>query len=324
MTTPRHAIDPADLHISVLRDRCVELLAPALQDPGSVYLDATTGLGGHTEAVLHACPNARAVCIDRDTEALDLAGQRLAPLTDRVDLVHAVFDELPEVVAEHGRDGRVDAVLFDLGVSSLQLDDEDRGFAYSRPAPLDMRMDQTRGETAAELLAHIDLGELTGLLRLYGEEPHARRYARVILDRQAERPIETTDDLAGLIQTAAPRGEHRGHPAKRVFQALRIAVNGELEVLERALPAAIDSLRIGGRLVVLSFQSLEDRIVKRIFVKASTSSAPPDMPVLRPEDAPLLRTLVRGAEQAGTEERAHNPRSASVRLRAVEKIRERS
>lgn len=315
-------VDPRELHIPVLRDRCVALLAPALQDAGSVYLDATTGLGGHSEAVLTACPAARAICLDRDREALALAAQRLAAFAGRTTFVQTVFDGLGEAVAAHGRDGRVDAILFDLGVSSLQLDSDVRGFAYSRPAPLDMRMDRTTGSTAADLVNSLPEAELRRTLRVYGEEPHARAYARAIVAHRAEQPLTTTDELAGLIIAAAPRGEHRGHPAKRVFQALRIAVNDELGAIERALPAAIRALRPGGRLVVMSFQSLEDRIVKRCFAAGASVSAPPDMPVVRAQDEPVLRPLTRGAEQADAAEVAANPRAASVRLRAVEKLRE--
>lgn len=314
--------DPATVHVSVLRERCVELLAPALQAEGAVYVDATCGMGGHTEAVLEACPAARAVCIDRDEEALALAGRRLERFGSRASFAHASFDHLAEVLAERGI-AEVQAVLFDLGVSSLQLDDVDRGFSYRADAPLDMRMDRSQSLTAAEVVNTYEVGRLWTILRRYGEERHARRIAENIGRMRAERPLRTTGDLVRAVETATQSHEHRGHPGKRVFQAIRIEVNGELSEIESAVPQALAVTAVGGRVAVMSFQSLEDRIVKRILREACTTTAPPGLPEIPEDQLPRFRALTRGAEQAGEDERARNRRSASVRLRAVERIRGR-
>lgn len=312
----------ADRHVSVLRDRCVDLLAPALAAPGAVVVDATLGMGGHAEALLERCPSARLVGLDRDPAALALAGARLEPYADRVSLVHTVFDGLPRVLADLGL-GPVQGVLFDLGVSSLQLDEVERGFSYSREAPLDMRMDPTRGTTAAEVLETYPAADLARVLREYGEERFARRIADRVVAARAVAPLRTTRELADLVRDAVPAATRRtgGNPAKRTFQALRVEVNGELEAVRRAVPAAVDALAVGGRLVVMSFQSLEDRAVKQALTAGSTSTAPADLPVEPPEHAPLLRLLTRGAETASAEETALNPRAASVRLRAAERVR---
>jgi 16S rRNA (cytosine1402-N4)-methyltransferase len=312
----------ADRHVSVLRDRCVDLLAPALDAPGAVVVDATLGMGGHAEALLERCPSVRLVGLDRDPAALALAGARLEPFGDRVSLAHTVFDGLPRVLADLGL-GPVQGVLFDLGVSSLQLDEVERGFSYSREAPLDMRMDPTRGTTAAEVLETYPAADLARVLREYGEERFARRIADRVVAARAVAPLRTTRELADLVRDAVPAATRRtgGNPAKRTFQALRVEVNGELEAVRRAVPAAVDALAVGGRLVVMSFQSLEDRAVKQVLAAGSTSTAPPDLPVEPPEHAPLLRLLTRGAETASAEETALNPRAASVRLRAAERVR---
>ncbi|HNQ07883.1 MAG TPA: 16S rRNA (cytosine(1402)-N(4))-methyltransferase RsmH [Tetrasphaera sp.] len=315
---------PADFrHVPVLLERIVDLLAPSLAEPGSVVLDATLGLGGHAEALLAACPNARLIGLDRDREALALAGERLAAYGDRVRGVHAVYDEVLAVLADLGV-ARAQAVLFDLGVSSLQLDDGGRGFAYRFDGPLDMRMDQSRGESAADLLATADAAELTRILRNYGEERFAARIARAILTQRAVRPITTSAELVQLLTATIPAASQRtgGHPGKRTFQALRIAVNDELRVWERALPAAIDALAVGGRIAVLSYHSLEDRITKTVLASGARSSAPVGLPVELPEHRPYLRLLTRGAEEASAAEQARNSRSASVRLRAAERLRE--
>ena len=313
--------DPAALHAPVLRDRCVELLAPALAEPGAIYVDGTLGMGGHAEAVLEACPNASLVGFDRDREALALAARRLARFGDRVELVHAVYDRLDAELDRLGI-GEIDGALFDLGVSSLQLDEAERGFSYVRDAPLDMRMDQSTGRTAAELIAELGERELRDLFYRYGDEKLAPRYASRIVAAREEAPIETTGRLVEILQAATPaKLRDAGHPAKRVFQALRIAVNGELDALESAIPQAIDRLRVGGRIVVESYQSLEDRFVKRVLQQRSTSTAPHDLPVELPEHRPELRLLVRGAERAGEAEAAANPRAIPVRLRAAERIR---
>ena len=314
--------NPADRHVPVMRERVVELLGPALGRPGAVYVDATLGMGGHALAVLEAHPQARVVGIDRDPEALRLAGERLAGHAGRVDLVHAVYDEVASVLASLGL-AEVDAVLFDLGVSSLQIDEDDRGFAYRVDAPLDMRMDQEQGITAAEVLNTYEPGRLVHLLRDYGEERFARRIVeRVVREREKE-PFTTSGRLVELLREAVPAASQRsgGHPAKRTFQALRIEVNGELAAWERALPATVEVLAVGGRVAVLSYHSLEDRLTKQVLVGGATSSSPPDLPVELPEHAPYLRLLTRGAEEPDAAEVAANPRAASARLRAAERVR---
>ncbi|MGZ4612621.1 MAG: 16S rRNA (cytosine(1402)-N(4))-methyltransferase RsmH [Kineosporiaceae bacterium] len=313
---------PRDRHVPVLRERTVALLAPALVEPGSVVVDATLGMGGHSEALLESCPQARLVGIDRDPQALDLAGRRLAPFGERVRLVHAVYDEIPEVLAGLGIPA-VQGVLFDLGVSSLQLDEVDRGFAYAVDAPLDMRMDPATAVTAADVVNTYDVEQLTRVLRNYGEERFASRIARAIVRERSRRPFTKSARLVEIVRATVPAAARRvgGHPAKRTFQALRIEVNGELEVLGRAIPAAVDALAVGGRIVVLAYHSLEDRIVKRVLGAGATSTAPPGLPVEPPEDAPRLRLVTRGAETASEAEVAANPRAASVRLRAAERVR---
>ncbi|WP_460773406.1 16S rRNA (cytosine(1402)-N(4))-methyltransferase RsmH [Microbacterium sp. GXF7504] len=315
-------MDPRDIHIPVMLDRCVELLAPAVARDGAVMVDGTLGMGGHTEAMLERFPGLHVIGLDRDTDALRIAGERLARFGDRVTLVHTVYDGIADAVAGAGFD-RVDGVLFDLGVSSLQLDEADRGFAYAKDAPLDMRMDQTAGVTAADVLATYGEGDLRRIFERYGEEKLAGRYARAIIAARATAPIVRSADLVRILDDATPaKLSHAGHPAKRVFQALRIEVNGELQALERAVPAALDLLSTGGRIVVMSYQSLEDRLVKRVLAAASSSTAPAGLPVELPEHAPAFRLLVKGAELASDEERARNPRATPVRLRAAERIRE--
>lgn len=311
---------PADArHVPVLRDRIVALLAPALSEPGALFVDATLGMGGHTEAILTACPGARALGIDRDPQALALAGARLARFGDRFRSVHAVYDELAEVLAGE----RAHAILFDLGVSSLQLDEADRGFAYAQDAPLDMRMDPTTGPTAADLLATVSMADLRHILREYGEERYAGRVARAIVEARAAAPITTSAQLVEIVRRAVPAASQRtgGHPAKRTFQALRIEVNRELAAWEHALPQALAALTVGGRLAVLAYHSLEDRLVKRALVSVTTSSAPPGLPVELPEHAPTFRLLTRGAETPDAAEQHDNPRSASAKLRAAERVR---
>ncbi|RKN06112.1 16S rRNA (cytosine(1402)-N(4))-methyltransferase RsmH [Streptomyces radicis] len=314
---------PEARHRPVMLRRCLELLGPALRAPGAVAVDCTLGLGGHSEALLTAFPEARLVALDRDPEALRLAGERLAPHGDRATLVHAVYDELPDVLARLGIT-RVAAVLFDLGVSSMQLDEADRGFAYARDAPLDMRMDQSKGPSAADVLNTYPPGELVRVLRAYGEERNARRIVDAIAKERRREPLTSTARLVTLIRDALPQAAKRtgGNPAKRTFQALRIEVNGELRVLERALPAAIGALAVGGRVAVLSYHSLEDRLVKRALAEGAGSTAPPGLPVIPEQYQPRLRLLTRGAEQPGEEELAENSRAAPARLRAAERVRE--
>ncbi|MEH1130103.1 16S rRNA (cytosine(1402)-N(4))-methyltransferase RsmH [Micromonospora sp. CPCC 206061] len=312
-------------HVPVALDRCLSLLGPALnredEHEPTVYVDATLGLGGHAEAVLAAHPRTVLIGLDRDQEALAHARARLEPYANRTHLVHAVYDELPDVLALLGFE-RIDGVLFDLGVSSLQLDAPDRGFAYAQDAPLDMRMDQSRGITAEEVVNTYRVPELTRVLRVYGEEKFAARIASAIARERAKAPITSSALLAALVRDAIPAAARRtgGHPAKRSFQALRIEVNGELAALESALPAALDALALGGRVVVLSYHSLEDRITKRALAARAHSTGPVDLPVELPGSGPTLRLLTRGAELPSDEEVAANPRAASVRLRAAERI----
>jgi len=301
----------------------VELLAPALQQPGAIAVDGTLGLGGHAEALLRAHPGLRLVGVDRDTTALERARQRLAPYADRIDLVHAVYSDIPRILDELGID-RVHGLLFDLGVSSPQLDEAERGFAYSYDAPLDMRMDRTQERTAADIVNTYPASELTRIFRVYGEERFAARIAQAIVRQRAKEPVRTTGVLADLVRSAIPAAARRsgGHPAKRAFQALRIEVNSELSILERALPAALSRLAVAGRIVVLSYHSLEDRITKRVLTELSTDSTPPGLPVPLPDRQPELRLLTRGAELPTEQETAANPRAASARLRAAERTRE--
>ena len=307
------------VHVPVMRDRVVALLAPALAEPGAVFVDATLGLGGHSAAVLDSIPTCRLVGLDRDTAALEIAGERLAAWSDRVTLVHAVYDAMPSVLADLGISA-VQGILFDLGVSSMQLDESARGFAYSVDAPLDMRMDATSGLTAADVLNTYSVDDLTRILREYGEERFARRIAERIV---AERPWTTSARLVEVVRESIPMKVQRtspGNPAKRTFQALRIEVNDELDVLERAIPAALDCLAVGGRMVVMSYQSLEDKIVKQTFAAGATSSAPHGLPVVPDSMKPWLRLITRGAEKASEAEISSNPRSQSVRVRAVERV----
>ncbi|MEO3923455.1 16S rRNA (cytosine(1402)-N(4))-methyltransferase RsmH [Micromonosporaceae bacterium B7E4] len=311
-------------HVPVLLERCLELLAPALDradDRTTVYVDATLGLAGHAEAVLAAHPRTVLIGLDRDTEALAHARARLDRYADRTHLVHAVYDELAEVLERLGHD-RVDGVLFDLGVSSLQLDAPDRGFAYAQDAPLDMRMDQSAGTTAEEIVNSYSHGELARVLRVYGEERFAGRIASAIVRERERNRLTSSARLAELVKESIPAPARRtgGHPAKRTFQALRIEVNRELAALETALPAALDALSVGGRAVVLSYHSLEDRITKQVFAGRARSTGPVDLPVELPGTGPMLRLLSRGAELPGDAEVQANPRAASVRLRAAERI----
>jgi 16S rRNA (cytosine1402-N4)-methyltransferase len=311
-------------HVPVLLDRVMALLEPAFAttaDP--VCVDATLGMGGHAFAMLEAHPRLRLIGLDRDNTALDRSRRRLAPYADRVILEHAVYDALPEVLSGLGVPA-VQGVLFDLGVSSPQLDEAERGFAYSYDAPLDMRMDQGESLTAAEVVNTYSAADLTRILRDYGEERYAHRVAGAIVRERAKAPLESTKVLADLVRAAIPAATRRsgGNPAKRTFQALRIEVNRELAVWERALPGALGSLALGGRVVVLSYHSLEDRITKRILADVTTDTTPPDLPVPLPDRQPHFRLLTRGAELPSERETTANPRAASVRLRAAERVRE--
>ena len=315
-------------HIPVLLDRCVELLTPALtrhnaDGEGAVLIDATLGAGGHAERFLTDLPGLRLIGLDRDPDALWIAGERLAQFGDRVMLVRTRYDGIEGVLAETGYwTSEVHGVLFDLGVSSMQLDRTARGFSYAADAPLDMRMDPDAELTAAEVINTYDEKSLSRVLREFGEERFASRIAAQIVRRRNQRPFKTTGELVELLYQAIPAPARRtgGHPAKRTFQALRIVVNGELESLRDALPAALGALAPGGRIVVMAYQSLEDRIVKNQFAAATASRTPPGLPVELPGHEPEFVALTRGAERAGPEEIELNPRSASVRLRALEKV----
>jgi 16S rRNA (cytosine1402-N4)-methyltransferase len=313
------------VHVPVLLDRVLELLTPACTPDRAVLVDATLGLAGHSLALLQACPGLRLVGLDRDPDARAEAARRLAAagVADRATLVPAVFDELPAVLDRLGVPS-VQAVLFDLGVSSLQLDRPDRGFSYATDAPLDMRMDPTAPHTAADVVNGYPVAELVRVLRVYGEERFAARIAAAIDRERGRQPLTSTARLAELVRDAIPAATRRtgGHPAKRTFQALRIEVNDELGVLRRALPAAVDALAVGGRLAVITFHSLEDRIVKQTLTAGATDRTPPGMPFPLPEHAPQLRLLTRGGEAPSPAEVADNPRAASARIRAAERIRE--
>lgn len=313
----------SELHKPVMLDRCIELLSAALQADKAVLVDGTLGLAGHSEAFLQRFPKLTLVGIDRDANALKLAKERLSKYSNRIHLVQGIYSEIPEVL-EHLGIKFVDAVLLDLGVSSMQLDKTERGFSYSQNAPLDMRMDNSAGITAAEVINQYSEKELAKIFKVYGEERFAKPIAKRIVQLRSEEPFVSSKQLTEVIGKVVPfiPGKSSGHPAKRIFQALRIEVNNELGILEETMPAVIRALRVGGRVVVLSYHSLEDRIVKQALVAASSSSAPIDLPIELAEHAPRLRLLVRGAEMASDEEIQNNPRSASVRLRAAEKIRD--
>lgn len=316
-------------HVPVLAERCVELLSPALtryHSDGSdaVLVDATLGAGGHAERLLTELPGLRLIGLDRDPSALDIARERLSSFGERVTLVHTRYDGIADALAEsgYGTVESVDGILFDLGVSSMQLDKAERGFAYAKDAPLDMRMDPSSPLTAADIVNTYSEAELAGILHRYGEERFARRIAAHIVRRRTRTPFTSTAELVALLYEAIPAPARRtgGHPAKRTFQALRVAVNDELESLRTAVPAALDALVVAGRIVVMAYQSLEDRIVKRLFADATASRTPPGLPVELPGHGPLFRSLTHGAEKADAAEVERNPRSAPVRLRALQRI----
>jgi len=312
---------PTAHHTPVLRERVLGLLAPALTEPGAVLVDATVGLGGHAQAALELFPQMEYVGIDRDPQALAHSQARLAQWEKRIRLVHAVYDEIPEVLADLGI-AYADGVLFDLGVSSMQLDDRDRGFSYSAEAPLDMRMNPGDELTAADVVNDYSEAELIRILRAFGEEKFAPRIARGIVRARESHRLCSSTELVSIVRDAVPAAARRrgGNPAKRTFQALRIEVNAELTVLRRAIPAALDVLAVGGRMVVMSYQSLEDRIVKTEFARRSAADVPIDLPVIPEGSKPSFRLITRGAEFASEDEISDNSRAASVRLRAIERI----
>ena len=305
-----------------MRDRCVELLAPAIEkSENPVVIDATLGLGGHTEVLLARFKNLTVIGIDRDEIALGRATERLTPYSDRLKTAHCVFDEISAVAKSFGFN-HINGALFDLGVSSIQLDESERGFSYSQDAPLDMRMDRSQGITASEIVNTYEPGKLVHILRAYGEEKFATRIVENIVKARAKAPLNSTTELATLVKASIPAATRRtgGNPAKRTFQALRIEANDELGAISRALPDALDLLMVGGRLVVMSFQSLEDRIVKEIFAEASTSKSPRNLPIELPEYAAKFSLVFRSSQTPSEEELVSNPRSASVRLRAIERV----
>ncbi len=303
-------------------DTCVDLLTPAINKSETpVVVDATLGLGGHSEALLESNPNLVLIGIDRDLDAIVKAKNRLAKFENRAKLNHAIFDEITDVVNSFGFE-KVDGILFDLGVSSMQLDQSDRGFSYSQDAPLDMRMDRSTGITASEIINTYAPGELVRILRTYGEEKFATRIVENIVKERAKAPLNSTAQLATLVKESIPAATRRtgGNPAKRTFQALRIETNDELGAVNRAIPQALELLKVGGRLVVMSFQSLEDRIVKEIFAQATTSGTPRDLPIDLPEFAAKFALVVRGSVLPSEAEIAANSRAQSVRLRAIERL----
>jgi 16S rRNA (cytosine1402-N4)-methyltransferase len=317
------------LHVPVMLAEVVALLAPALEAPAAdaatedscVLVDCTVGLGGHAHALLAACPQAELIGLDRDPQALALARERLAEFADRITLIEAVYDELPAVLDRLGRP-KVQGILLDLGVSSLQIDDAARGFAYAHDAPLDMRMGRQE-LTAAQVLNTYSRAELSRILRTYGEERYADRIARRIVAERDREPFVTSGRLVQLLYDTVPAASRKtggGHPAKRTFQALRIEVNAELEALESVLPSAIAALALHGRIAVLAYHSLEDRLVKQVLGLAARDRAPRDLPVVPAELRPELRLLTRGALRPSAAEVARNPRAASARLRAAVRI----
>ena len=322
---PSDTRDTDRIHVPVLAQRIVTLLMPAFAtSPNPIYVDGTLGMGGHTLLMLAAVPELRVIGIDRDPAALEIAGDRIAAagFSDRVELIHATNDQVGPVLRRRARDG-VQGILFDLGVSSLQLDQVDRGFAYSVDAPLDMRMDPTTGITAADVLNTYTAGDLARVLSRYGEEKFAKKIAFAIVRERAKEPFRTSGRLVELLYAEIPAPARRtgGHPAKRTFQALRVEVNNELGVLTTAIPAAVDALAVGGRIVVMSFQSLEDRIVKHAIAPGTQSTAPMDLPVDLPGHEAKLKWLTRGSETPTEAEINENPRAASARLRAAERVR---
>lgn len=323
-------------HIPVLRDLMVDMLAPKVEAMGqdAVILDATLGAGGHAERILERFPKATLIGLDRDAASLQDATERLRRFGSRFLGIHTRFDAYRErccALAEQGVPQAELAVthkfsgaLFDLGVSSMQLDQVDRGFAYRTDAPLDMRMDPTTGITAADVLNTYSHGDLARVLKHYGDERFAGKIASAVLRERERAPFERSARLVELLYSTIPAAARRsgGHPAKRTFQALRIEVNKELESIEQALPRVTADLAPGGRAVFMSYQSLEDKLVKRTFAELTTSKAPPGLPVELPEMRPKFRLVHKGALQASEEERAANPRAASVRVRAIEALDE--
>ena len=309
-------------HVSVMRDECIELLSPAISTHANpVVIDATLGLGGHTEALLNKFPHLVVIGIDRDTQAIEIATERLSRFGQRFVSHHSIFDRISDVAKEHGY-SHVQGILFDLGVSSLQLDNGDRGFSYAHDASLDMRMDKSQVKTAADIVNTYSPGELVRILRTYGEEKFATRIVESIVKEREKAPLNSTSHLATLVKNAIPAATRRtgGNPAKRTFQALRIETNDELGAITRAIPQALELLDIHARLVVMSFQSLEDRIVKNYFQEATTSGTPQGLPVEIAELAAKFALVFNGSQSPSEAEVEENSRAASVRLRAIERV----
>lgn len=309
-------------HKSVMLDRCIALLAPAIEKSKSpIVVDATLGLGGHSFALLEKFPNLKVVGLDRDTAAIEKATNRLAAFSDRVTIVHAIYDEMPRVLDSLGI-ANVDGILFDLGVSSMQLDQAERGFSYAQDAPLDMRMDQSRGLSAKEVIDSYSRQDLVRVIREYGEERFATKIVDNIIAARETGGINSTAALAEIVKNSIPAPARRvgGNPAKRTFQALRIEVNQELDILQRAIPKAMERLTVGGRMVVMSFQSLEDKIVKQFFAAATESKTPLGLPVEIAELAAKFQLVFRGSEKASELEIQENSRAQSVRVRAIERV----
>lgn len=318
--------DASERHVPVMLDRCINLLAPgierAVEERGTAYvIDGTLGMGGHSEALLERFENLVLIGIDRDLQAHSIAGERLARFGERFVPVHAVYDEIDRAMETAGVQG-IDGVLLDLGVSSMQLDERARGFAYSYDAPLDMRMNSEDELTARIVVNEYSEDQLRRIIRNWGEEKFASRIARAICTARANAPLETTGELVRIIQKAVPVAAQRtgGHPAKRTFQALRVEVNRELEAIENVLPVITQALSEGGRAVFMSYQSLEDRIVKAAFKELTTSKTPAGLPMDLPGTAPKFKIVTRGAEKASEEEVTENSRAASVRVRAIERL----
>ena len=306
-------------HIPVMRDRVIEMFIPALNVSDPLLIDGTLGLAGHTESLLKEFPNLKIIGIDRDPIAIERAKERLGELASRVEFVNETYDQIEKVLA--GR--KVNAVLLDLGVSSIQLDETKRGFSYAHDAPLDMRMNANDSLTAAEILNSYDVKDLTYILGTYGEEKFAKRIAQELVKRRSNKSWTTTFELVELIKDVIPAPARRtgGNPAKRTFQALRIAVNNELQILEKAIPQAMAALMVGGRILVLSYHSLEDRIVKNAFKEqSSVIDALPGLPILLSKKKAPFELVNKKAEQASDSEISSNPRCTSVRLRVAQRV----
>lgn len=307
-------------HLPVALERCIELLTPSITNSKNpVIVDATLGLGGHSFELLSRFPQLKIIAIDRDNTALNFAKSRMEKFSDRITFNQAIFSAFSEILKANHLE-KIDGAIFDLGVSSMQLDNSDRGFSYSKEAPLDMRMDQTKGITAQEVINTYEKSDLIQILREYGEERFANKIAENLIKNRGL--INNSSQLVELVKNSIPAPARRigGNPAKRTFQALRIEVNGELKAIEIAIPAALAALKVGGRLVVLSYQSLEDKIVKKYFNEATKTSTPRGLPVELPNSGAKFKFITRGSEAASKDEILKNPRSQSLRLRAIEKL----